>query len=215
MSSSDELLDVLDESGGATGSAKPRGEVHRDGDRHRVFHLWVVREDGTVLLQRRSRHKDLEPEKVDVTVGGHLRAGESVFDAVREVEEEIGLEVSPERLAYLGQWRSERRYAQALDREFQEVFALVCDWPLERYSLDCREVYLLYEVPLARAVQLYRDGAPLPASGYDCQLRKNDALLINEDLIQQGRAGVVEQLEALWEWLRVESEDPDGDEEQG
>ncbi|MEX2535937.1 MAG: NUDIX domain-containing protein [Trueperaceae bacterium] len=201
MNASDELLDVLDESGAPTGQTKPRNEVHRDGDWHRVLHLWVAREDGTVLLQRRSRHKELEPEKVDVTVGGHLSAGESVFDAVREAEEEIGLDVRPEQLAHLGTWRSERRYPNVVDREMQEVFALVCDLPLDRYSLNCREVYQLYEVPLARVIDLYRSGTPLPAAGYDCQLRTNDALLIEDDLIAQARGTASEQLEALAIWL--------------
>jgi isopentenyldiphosphate isomerase len=208
MSGDDELLDVLDESGAATGVTKARSAVHRDGDWHRVLHVWVAGEDGTLILQRRSRFKDLEPGKVDVTVGGHLQAGESVFDAAREAEEEIGLEVRPERLAHLGTWRSERRYPEALDREFQEVFALVCDWPLERYALDCREVYLLYEVPLERALELYRHGTPVPVSGYDCQFRRNDALLIPEDLIDQARSDVAEQLQALAAWLAAEAGAP-------
>jgi isopentenyldiphosphate isomerase len=210
VSFQDELLDVLDETGAPVGKTRPRSEVHEGGDWHRVFHLWIVREDGALILQRRSRLKTLEPNKVDVTVGGHLRAGESVFDAVREVEEEIGLEVAPERMAFLGTWRSERRYDQGIDRELQEVFALVNDWPLERYSLDCREVYLLYEIPLKRAIGLYRDGLPVPVAGYDCQLRKNDALLIETDLIEQARATVVEQLEELSDWLAGQVPTADG-----
>ncbi|MEX2543294.1 MAG: NUDIX domain-containing protein [Trueperaceae bacterium] len=216
MSSDDELLDVLDESGSLTGETRTREEVHRSGAWHRVFHLWIVRDsgthsgtnNGTLLLQRRSLHKDLEPNKVDVTVGGHLRAGESVFDAVREVEEEIGLEVQPERLVHLGSWRSERSYPEARDREFQEVFALICDWPLDRYSLDCREVYILYELPLSRALALYREGAPVPAAGYDCQYRINDALLVEDDLIEQARASVSEQLAALSTWLASSQTQP-------
>jgi isopentenyldiphosphate isomerase len=208
MAIDDELLDVLDESGAATGVTKARSAVHRDGDWHRVLHVWVAREDGTLILQRRSRFKDLEPGKVDVTVGGHLRAGESVLDAAREAEEEIGLEIRPERLAHLGTWRSDRCYPEALDREFQEVFALICDWPLERYSPDCREVYLLYEVPLERAIELYRHGTAVPVAGYDCQFRKNDALLIAEDLIEQARTDVAEQLQALAAWLAAEAGAP-------
>jgi isopentenyldiphosphate isomerase len=206
MSATDELLDVLDDHGQPTGRSKARTEVHAGGDWHRVFHLWVVREDGTLILQRRSRFKDLEPEKVDVTVGGHLRAGESVFGGAREVEEELGLEVGAERLVHLGSWRSERSYPGHIDREFQEVFVTLCDWPLDRYSLDCREVYLLYEVPLARAIDLYRHGTPLPAAGFDCQFRTNDALLIETDLIEQARVSTAEQLEALAAWLGQESE---------
>ena len=201
MSQLAELLDVLDETGAKTGEIKPRDAVHRDGDWHRVFHLWIVRSDGTLILQRRSRHKELEPNRVDVTVGGHLGAGESVFGATREVQEELGLAVGPERLAFLGTWKTQRHYERAIDREFQEVFALVNEWSLEEYSLACDEVYLLYEIPLERAIQLYREGTPVPVAGFDCQLRRNDALLVPEDLIEQARKSVSEQLEALAGWL--------------
>ncbi len=54
----DELFDVLDADGRPTGLAKPRGEVHRDGDWHGALHIWVggIGDDGVpfVLFQRRS-----------------------------------------------------------------------------------------------------------------------------------------------------------------
>ena len=180
---------------------KPREAVHRDGEWHRVFHLWVVRSDGRVLLQRRSRFKAVAPGKVDVTVGGHLRAGETAFDAVREVEEEIGLRVEPVRLALLGNWRTELVAEGLVDREHAEVFALVDDGPLEEFRLDCQEVYLLYEAPLEGLIALYRDGRPLPVPGFDCQRRRNDALLIGDDLIGGAREVTVQQLEALRAWM--------------
>ena len=96
-----ERLDVLDEHGIPTGTTKSRGEVHRDGDWHRAFQLWIVKEGNYVLLQRRAKGKDLEPGKVDVTVGGHYRAGETLLDVVREVEQEIGLSVRPGELHFL------------------------------------------------------------------------------------------------------------------
>ena len=94
----DELFDVLDAEGNLTGISKPRGEVHRDGDWHRGLHIWVYGfdPDGTpfMLFQRRSKTKDTWPGKLDVAVGGHYRAGESLAETLRETEEEIGLTTS-------------------------------------------------------------------------------------------------------------------------
>lgn len=196
-----ELLDVLDEQGERTGETKPRWQVHRDGDWHRSFHLWVVREDDLVLFQRRAPGKDLEPGRIDVTVGGHFRAGEGLEQVVREVEEEIGVSVEPGDLSFLGCWRAERRYADAVDREFVEVYAIRRDAPLSDYWLDCSEVTVLYELPLRRALELYRVGTPQAASGYDCQGRVNNALLVESDLILAGRADTVAALEELGRWL--------------
>jgi isopentenyldiphosphate isomerase len=189
-----ELLDVLDADGQFTGTTKPRAEVHRDGDWHRSFHLWIVKEGRYVLFQRRAKQKDLEPGKIDVTVGGHLTAGETVRDAWREVEEELGLRAALNDLVYLGTRRVERRYALASDREFQEVYLLRCDQELSAYNLNPQEVYALYELPLERAIALYREGAPQFAAGYDAYQRVNNALLIDDDLIDQAKADVLEVL---------------------
>src|SRR5688572_23762833 len=116
-----ELIDVLDAEGRSTGESKARWEVHRDGDWHRAAHVWVVRADGHVLVQRRALVKQIEPGRLDVSVGGHLVAGELEVDVVREIEEELGLVLPFGSLTYLGTAVTERTYDDYLDREFQDV----------------------------------------------------------------------------------------------
>lgn len=195
---------MLDRDGAATGETKPRDAVHRDGDWHRVFHLWIVKDGDHVLLQRRAPGKDLAPGLLDVTVGGHLRAGETWVEGLREVEEELGLVVDLVDLERLGTFRSERVYPHAVDREVQEVFALRSDRPLHEYALAPDEVDVLYEVPLQRAIELWRDGRHVPAAGFDAQLRNNHALLHEGDLIHEGRETTLEVLYALARWAGVD-----------
>ena len=197
----DELLDVLDDGGMPTGSSKPRRAVHADGDWHRTFHLWLVREGNLVVVQRRSRSKTIEPRRLDVTVGGHFRAGETLLDVVREAEEEIGLVVRPGQLTYLGTTRAVRSYPDALDREFQEVYAYQDERPLTAYTLRCDEVETLYEVPIDAFIELVRAGRYVAVTGFDCQLRVSNALLIEDDLVPQGRELVARVLERLRDWL--------------
>jgi len=201
-SDANELLDVLDEAGLPTGQTKARSAVHRDGDWHRAFHLWVLHPDGCVLLQRRSPAKDLAGGKVDVSVAGHVRPGETLLDVLREAEEEIGLELRPGAVTFLETLRSERAYpGNVVDREFQDVHAVVvADRRLTDYALRCDEVSVLYEAPLSRAIALYRDGIPVPVAGWDCQARHNDALLVADDLIAEGRANTLASLERLEAW---------------
>ncbi len=201
VSEPQELLELLTPEGEPTGISRTRAEVHQDGDWHRSFHLWIVKEERYVLLQRRSAQKDLEPGKVDVSVGGHYRMGETLEEVVREAEEEIGLFVRPEKLHFLGSQRAERFYPQMTDREFQETYVLCCDQPLERYHLDCREVTVLYEVPLEGLIRFCREGGHLAVAGYDCQQRANHALLIPDDLIEQARGDMAYTLEAIQAWL--------------
>src|SRR5687768_17055127 len=89
-----ELIDVLTEAGARTGRCKPKADIHRDGEWHRAAHLWIVTTDRRVLLQKRARAKENWPGFWDVSVAGHVSAGENAIDAaIREAREEIGLDL--------------------------------------------------------------------------------------------------------------------------
>jgi isopentenyldiphosphate isomerase len=99
----EELYDIVDENDKPLGFTKPKSEVHRDGDWHRSAHVWVLNSKGELLIQKRAPHKLGFPDHWDVSVGGHLSAGEKPIEsAIREMEEEIGLTgVQPEQLEFL------------------------------------------------------------------------------------------------------------------
>jgi isopentenyldiphosphate isomerase len=123
VSADDEILDVFDDEGRQLGT-KRRGDVHRDGDWHLAFHLWVVAPAG-VLLQRRSRDKSSWPGFLDASAAGHLLAGESIRDGLREVEEELGATYAFDDLARLGVHRiADTERSGAVNRELQHVFAV-------------------------------------------------------------------------------------------
>lgn len=136
----DELLDVVDDQGHHLG-VKPRGAVHRDGDWHRAFHLWVTGPAG-VLLQRRPATKASWPSRLDATAAGHLVAGEDVRDGLREVEEELGVAYAFADLEPLGVHRVDDPMADGgRNRERQHVFAVRDDRPLAAWTaFDRREV---------------------------------------------------------------------------
>jgi isopentenyldiphosphate isomerase len=137
----DEILDVFDEHGRHLGT-KRRGDVHRDGDWHLAFHLWVVAPAG-VLLQRRARGKASWPGFLDASAAGHLLAGESIRDGLREVDEELGATYAFDDLAHLGVHHvADLDRSGTVNRELQHVFAVRDDRPLtawrdfDRVELD-------------------------------------------------------------------------------
>ena len=160
----DELLDVLDELGRPTGEVAWKSEAHRRGLPHHCFHCWVAGEDAEgpyLLVQRRAAAKDTWPRCLDVTVAGHLQSGEEPMrGGLRELEEELGLRVGPERLLPLGTRRIEQEIPQGCDRELHDVFMLLNPTPPQDLRLQEGEVEAMLRISLDDAEALGAGGAP-------------------------------------------------------
>lgn len=166
----DERIEVLDEMGGRTGTVVWKSEAHRRGLWHRCFHCWICTpaadEGGPFLLaQRRAAVKDTWPGYLDVTAAGHLAAGEEPLDGLREVKEELGLRVDPDRLVPLGTRRVELGIPGGLDRELHDVFLVVDDTPPEDFRLQREEVEAVLRIDLDDAGSLWSSGSA-PAREY-------------------------------------------------
>lgn len=155
----DEPFDVLRADGAPTGIVKPRAAVHRDGDWHRALHIWVAGRDESgepfLIFQRRSAAKDSWPDHFDTTVGGHFRAGETLTEAMREIEEEIGLSAMGLQLRPLGTRISITELPPLCDHELQDVFLLLDDRPLADYRPHPVELSALARFPLRDLLALF------------------------------------------------------------
>jgi len=151
-----ELLEVFTPDGQPTGQAKARASIHLDGDWHLAFHCWILRKQRTeVVLQRRSLLKDTFAGLWDAAAAGHWRFGESAAEAAREIEEELGIEVPFEALAFRSRERTARQFANGLtDRELHDVYVLEDDRPLTSYRPDAAEVIGLAVFPAQGLVAL-------------------------------------------------------------
>lgn len=88
----EEHLDIVDYQGNVIGSAL-RSEIHGNPSLiHRVVHILVFNTKGKILLQKRSRLKDVAPGRWDTSVGGHVGLGEDLAVSLqREMHEELGI----------------------------------------------------------------------------------------------------------------------------
>lgn len=188
----DELFDVLeqpttiDPAGRPSGRTKRRADVHRDGDWHRAFHCWVTCETGAptgpeLILQRRGLHKDTWPGRLDVTVGGHFTAGETLVEVLREAEEEIGQAVTLDQLLPLGRRVCVNdREGGVRDREIQEVYLWRSPLRLRDYRPQPIELVSLESVPITGLLEVF-DGRRREAAGR--RLHPNGAL--DESLVRR------------------------------
>lgn len=152
-----ELLEVYDVEGRPTGVAKERAAIHRDGDWHLAFFCWIVRrgERGLeMVLQRRAATKDVWPGRFDASAAGHVRFGETIEEAAREIEEELGIRVEPHELQHVLRHRQEHVHQSGLvDRELHDVHLVRSDRALEDYRPG-PEVSGLVAVPLDELLDL-------------------------------------------------------------
>lgn len=96
QSSPDEIWDVYDENRKLTGRTQRRGDPLPKDDYHIVVHVWLMNSQGEFLITKRAPMKAY-PLMWESTGGSAIAGDSSLRAAIREVKEETGLDVLPER----------------------------------------------------------------------------------------------------------------------
>lgn len=139
----EEYLDIVNEKGEKTGRSFTYDETHKRGLLHRTVHVWFINSQKQLLLQKRSKNKRAYPDMWDVTVGGHISAGQTSLEAAqRETEEEIGQHIPANDLKFLftvRQPRTEHR-KDFIDEEFNDVYVVKSDGKVSDFTVEKDEV---------------------------------------------------------------------------
>jgi len=95
QSAKDEIWDVYDSERNFTGRTHRRADPMKHGDYHLVVHVWLQNSKGDFLISKRAPNKGYS--NMWECVGGSAIVGDdSITAAIREVKEEIGLDVKKE-----------------------------------------------------------------------------------------------------------------------
>jgi len=126
-----DIQDVYNNRKELTGIKKYRNEFNQDEYSMSTF-IWIVNDDGKLLVQLRSKNDDNKPGTWGIT-GGAVDAGEnSVIASVRELREELGLIIDEKNLIFIA---SERR-----KRKFFEYYMLNSNVNIDNLKLQKEEV---------------------------------------------------------------------------
>ena len=138
----DELIDILTSEGKPTGKIALKSEAHKKGWFHATVHIWLYTTDEKILLQKRALTKKVFPGLWDISVAGHIGAGEAVLtSAKREVFEEIGLRLNEVDFIKIGTRKHHVSHKNGIiDNEFHHVFMAILKVPLSTLSIQKEEV---------------------------------------------------------------------------
>ncbi|WLR53791.1 NUDIX domain-containing protein [Mesobacillus subterraneus] len=137
-----EMLKVFDQQGNCIGTAT-RSEVHKSGHWHETFHCWFterIDNEEFLFFQVRSSTKKDYPKLLDITAAGHILADESPVDGLREVKEELGIELAMEDLHSLGVIKDSLKCPDLIDNELCHVYLYDQPQPFDHYRLQREEV---------------------------------------------------------------------------
>ena len=145
----DEWVDVLDENGKRTGKSILKAEAHRLGLFHPTVHVWFYTDDAQILFQKRSMLKKTFPGLWDVSVAGHISAGEEIrYSAIREAKEELGIKLKVTELKKIGIHKNISRHPEIIDCEFHHIFISRLKKPVHKLKLQETEVEAVKLLPL-------------------------------------------------------------------
>lgn len=138
----DELIDILNPDGTPTGKTALKSEAHKHGWFHATVHIWLFTSNRKILLQKRALTKKVFPGLWDISVAGHIAAGESILSASkREVFEEIGLQLDEKELIKIGTRIHQVKHANGIqDNEYHHVFIAELKVPVSELTIQKEEV---------------------------------------------------------------------------
>jgi 8-oxo-dGTP pyrophosphatase MutT (NUDIX family) len=154
-----EMVDVLDVNRfSPTGTVVNREVAVEKGYWTGSFNLWIVQvinDEQYVLYQRRAAGSTWAPSYLDVAVGGHYEAGETLLDGLREAEEELGKVYDPSLVKHIGRKLYLHDSEGRRVRSVVDVCIIRDDCPLEDFKLQEEELDALFRCNLDALIALH------------------------------------------------------------
>jgi len=136
-----ELIEVLDENGKKTGQILDKEIIHQNGLWHREVAVWIFNSKGETLVQRRALTKKMNPNKIALCAGHVPTNEDSITAIIREIKEELGIQVNPHSLQFLITEKEEKSFPNGLiNRIFNDVYYLIIDKDISEFTIQTEEL---------------------------------------------------------------------------
>lgn len=142
-----------------TGKEHIRGQMIPEGFYHLVVHVWIRNHRGEYLISQRSASRPTFPLMWEC-VGGSILKGESSIDgAIREVKEEVGLDLEQKdgKLLFSKIRGSDVRYECKVFNDIMDVWLFEYDGAMQLESATTDEVAACRWMTVSEIRKLYED----------------------------------------------------------
>jgi isopentenyl-diphosphate delta-isomerase len=152
-----ELIEVLDENG----QILDKDIIHQQGLWHREVAVWIFNSKGETLVQRRAASKKMDPNKLGLCAG-HVPSNEdSITAIIREISEEIGVQVTSGDIHFLVTEKKDRSFPNGLiNRIFNDVYYLIIDKKISEFTIQEEELSELIWIDFPQFKKMILDSYP-------------------------------------------------------
>lgn len=136
-----EFIDVLDERRNKVGIVRNRELVYKNGDWHKTVHIWIINSKNELLIQKRAKDKQTFPNLWAISIAGHVISGEtSIEAALREIKEEIDVDVNPNDLKLIFTIKRIQEYKNGFLHVHDDVYLFKYDLDLYNTKIQKEEL---------------------------------------------------------------------------
>lgn len=178
----DERIKIFDDREKEIGVATRRN-VHKKGYWHETFHCWFLNrknKNNYIYFQIRSSEKKDYPNLLDITAAGHILSHETIYDGIREVREEVGIDVTFDEIEKLGIIKYCTVQGDFIDKELAHVFVYQNDLDMDEFKLQFEEVSGIvkanfndfYKLFLGNTSEMLVEGFQINKAGHKVNLNK-------------------------------------------
>lgn len=153
-------FDIVDQHDQLTGFKASYDEVHSKGLWCRGVHVLIYTPDRQIVMQKRSPTLKYHPNEVEISVGGGVDSGETPEQAaIREVNEELGISISPAELYFIGKTKFNHATKTQTNRNFIYSYSACIPKDKMKFTVDPEETsnaFLISEKKLRTALRRHR-----------------------------------------------------------
>jgi len=160
-----EIWELMNENREPLGRDHVRGEKLPEGCYHLVVHVWLRNSKGEYLISQRSPDRPTFPLMWECVGGSVVKGEDSLTGAIREVKEEVGVDLTPERGKVLFS-RVRGTIDGAYFGDILDVWRFDYDGPVCLDRATTQEVAQAAWMTKAQVRRLYDAGQLVPSLGY-------------------------------------------------